>query len=122
MNFLFKFRRLKKKYCYMIFQLVHNIFFLIMDFVNFSNFHIISLNSYDQYLLVLQILENSGRYWVTSIYQYLYQYCRYWKILVKYWQYQYCGRLLHFIRIFSCVFLGAGIWSRAIQCYSITEK
>jgi hypothetical protein len=42
----------------------------------------------DQYLLVLQILENSGRYWVTSIYQYLYQYCRYWKILVKYWYYQ----------------------------------
>jgi hypothetical protein len=38
----------------------------------------------DQYLLVLQILENSGRYWDTSIYQYLYQYCRYWKILVKY--------------------------------------
>jgi hypothetical protein len=36
----------------------------------------------DQYLLVLQILENSGRYWDTSIYQYLYQYCRYWKILV----------------------------------------
>jgi isoprenylcysteine carboxyl methyltransferase (ICMT) family protein YpbQ len=34
--------------------------------------------------LVLQILENSGRYWNTSIYQYLYQYCRYWKILVKY--------------------------------------
>jgi hypothetical protein len=34
----------------------------------------------DQYLLVLQIhvLENSGRYWETSIYQYLYQYCRYW--------------------------------------------
>jgi hypothetical protein len=27
-------------------------------------------------------LENSGRYWDTSIYQYLYQYCRYWKILV----------------------------------------
>jgi hypothetical protein len=27
----------------------------------------------------LQILENSGRYWDTSIYQYLYQYCRYWK-------------------------------------------
>jgi hypothetical protein len=24
----------------------------------------------------LQILENSGRYWNTSIYQYLYQYCR----------------------------------------------
>ena len=42
----------------------------------------------DQYLLVLQILENSGRYWDTSIYQYLYQYCRYWKILVKYW---YCS-------------------------------
>jgi hypothetical protein len=38
----------------------------------------------DQYFLVLQILENSGRYWNTSIYQYLYQYCRYWKILVKY--------------------------------------
>ena len=37
----------------------------------------------DQYLLVLQILENSGRYWNTSIYQYLYQYCRYWKILEK---------------------------------------
>jgi hypothetical protein len=35
----------------------------------------------DQYLLVLQILENSGRYWDTSIYQYLYQYCRYWKTL-----------------------------------------
>jgi hypothetical protein len=32
----------------------------------------------------LQILKNSGRYWNTSIYQYLYQYCRYWKILVKY--------------------------------------
>jgi hypothetical protein len=48
---------------------------------------------YDQYLLVLQILENSGRYWDISIYQYLYQYCRYWKILVKYWYYQYCGRL-----------------------------
>jgi hypothetical protein len=31
----------------------------------------------------LQILENSGRYWDTSIYQYLYQYCRYWKILVN---------------------------------------
>jgi hypothetical protein len=31
----------------------------------------------------LQILENSGRYWETSIYQYLYQYCRYWKILVR---------------------------------------
>ena len=44
----------------------------------------------DQYLLVLQIRENSGRYWNTSIYQYLYQYCRYWKILVKYWYYQYC--------------------------------
>jgi hypothetical protein len=44
----------------------------------------------DQYLLVLQILENSGRYWDTSIYQYMYQYCRYWKILVKYWYYQYC--------------------------------
>jgi hypothetical protein len=29
----------------------------------------------------LQILETSGRYWDTSIYQYLYQYCRYWKIL-----------------------------------------
>jgi hypothetical protein len=39
----------------------------------------------DQYLLVLQILENSGRSWDTSIYQYLYQYCRHWKILVKYW-------------------------------------
>jgi hypothetical protein len=39
----------------------------------------------DQYLLVLQMLENSGRYWNTSIYQYLYQYCRCWKILVKYW-------------------------------------
>ena len=39
--------------------------------------------------LVLQILENSGRYWETSIYQYLYQYCRYWKILVKYWYVQY---------------------------------
>jgi hypothetical protein len=62
----------------------------------------------------LQILENSGRYWDTSIYQYLNQYCRYnagntsiadtgrlWKILVipalqiledsgKYWLYQYC--------------------------------
>jgi hypothetical protein len=38
----------------------------------------------------LQILENSGRYCDTSIYQYLYQYCRYWKILVKYWYYQYC--------------------------------
>jgi hypothetical protein len=38
----------------------------------------------------LQILENSGRYWDTSIYQYLYQYCIYWKILVKYWYYQYC--------------------------------
>jgi hypothetical protein len=37
----------------------------------------------------LQILGNSGRYWNTSIYQYLYQYCRYWKILVKYWYYQY---------------------------------
>jgi hypothetical protein len=36
----------------------------------------------------LQILENSGRYWDTSIYQYLYQYCRYWKILVI--LYQYC--------------------------------
>jgi hypothetical protein len=24
----------------------------------------------------LQILEHSGRYWDTSIYQYLYQYCR----------------------------------------------
>jgi hypothetical protein len=35
----------------------------------------------------LQILKNSGRYWDTSIYQYLYQYCRYWKILVKYWYY-----------------------------------
>jgi hypothetical protein len=35
----------------------------------------------DQYLLVLQMLENSGRYWKTSIYQY----CRYWKVLVKYW-------------------------------------
>ena len=50
----------------------------------------------DQYLLALQILENSGRYWDTSIYQYLYQYCRNWKILVKYWYYQYRGRLLHF--------------------------
>jgi hypothetical protein len=35
----------------------------------------------------LQILENSGRYWDTSIYQYLYQYSiadigRFWKILV----------------------------------------
>ena len=48
----------------------------------------------DQYLLVLQILENSGRYWDTSIYQYLYQYCRYWKILVKYWYYQYCVPVL----------------------------
>jgi hypothetical protein len=38
-----------------------------------------------KYLLVLQILKNSGKYWDTSIYQYLYQYCRYWKILVKYW-------------------------------------
>jgi hypothetical protein len=38
----------------------------------------------------LQILENFERYWDTSIYQYLYQYCRYWKILVKYWLYQYC--------------------------------
>ena len=65
----------------------------------------------DQYLLVLQILENSGRYWDTSIYQYLYQYCRYWKILVKYWYYQYCvpvleyqyrGRLLHIIQS-SCL-------------------
>ena len=45
----------------------------------------------DQYLLVLQILDNSGRYWDISIYQYLYQYCRYWKILVKYWYYQYCS-------------------------------
>ena len=35
----------------------------------------------DQYLLVLQILENSGRYWDTSIYQYLYQYCRYVPVL-----------------------------------------
>jgi hypothetical protein len=34
---------------------------------------------------ILQILENSGRYCDTSIYQYLYQYYRYWKILVKYW-------------------------------------
>jgi hypothetical protein len=42
----------------------------------------------------LQILENSGRYWDTSIYQYLYQYCRYWKILVKYWYYQYCVPVL----------------------------
>jgi hypothetical protein len=41
-------------------------------------------NRNDHYLLVLQILENSGRYWDTSIYQYMYQYCRYWKILVKY--------------------------------------
>ena len=48
----------------------------------------------DQYLLVLQILENSGEYWDTSIYQYLYQYCRYWKILVKYWYYQYCVPVL----------------------------
>jgi hypothetical protein len=48
----------------------------------------------DQYLLVLQILENSGRYWDASIYQYLYQYCRYWKILVKYWYYQYCSTIL----------------------------
>jgi hypothetical protein len=46
---------------------------------------------------VLQILEDSGKYW-------LYQYCRYWKILEilvipvlqiledsrKYWLYQYC--------------------------------
>ena len=49
----------------------------------------------DQYLLVLQILENSGRYWDTSIYQYLYQYCRYWKILVNTGitsiVYQYCN-------------------------------
>jgi hypothetical protein len=29
----------------------------------------------------LQILENSGRYWDTSIYQYLYQYCRYVPVL-----------------------------------------
>jgi hypothetical protein len=35
----------------------------------------------------LQILENSGRYWDTSIYQYLYQYCIYWKILVILHQY-----------------------------------
>jgi hypothetical protein len=48
----------------------------------------------DKYLLVLQILENSGRYWITSIYQYLYQYCRYWAILVKYWFYQYCVPVL----------------------------
>jgi hypothetical protein len=48
----------------------------------------------DQYLLVLQILENSGRYWDTSIYQYMYQYCRYWKILIKYWNYQYCVRFI----------------------------
>jgi hypothetical protein len=36
----------------------------------------------------LLILENSGRYWDTSIYQYLYQYCRYWKILqyCRYWK------------------------------------
>jgi hypothetical protein len=37
---------------------------------------------------VLQILEDSGKYW------YLYQYCRYWKILVKYWYYQYCVPVL----------------------------
>jgi hypothetical protein len=42
----------------------------------------------------LQILENSGRYWNTSIYQYLSQYCRYWKILVKYWYYQYYRKIL----------------------------
>jgi hypothetical protein len=52
----------------------------------------------DQYFLVLQILENSGRYWNTSIYQYLYQYCRYWKILVKFcfkriWLYITCSCL-----------------------------
>ena len=60
----------------------------------------------DQYLLVLQILENSGRYWDTSIYQY----CRYWKILVKYWYYQYCNTSIaagcfilsvHFILMFK---------------------
>jgi hypothetical protein len=34
------------------------------------------------YVLQIHVLENSGRYWDTSIYQYLYQYCRYWKILV----------------------------------------
>jgi hypothetical protein len=37
----------------------------------------------DQYLLVLQILKNSGRYWDTSIYQYLTADTgRFWKILV----------------------------------------
>jgi hypothetical protein len=36
----------------------------------------------DQYLLVLQILENSGRYWDTSIYQYLYQYYNWYHIAI----------------------------------------
>jgi hypothetical protein len=43
---------------------------------------------------IVQILENSGRYWDSSIYQYLYHNCRYWTILVKYWYYQYCVPVL----------------------------
>ena len=57
--------------------LVLPVFSRIFQYLQYSYF------GNDQYLLVLQILENSERYWDTSIYQYLYQYCRYWKILVN---------------------------------------
>ena len=69
--------------------LVLPVFSRIFQYLQYSYFG----NS--QYLLVLQILENSGRYWDTSIYQYLYQYYRYWKILVHTGitsiVYQYCN-------------------------------
>ena len=60
----------------------------------------------DQYLLVLQILENSGRYWDTSIYQYLYQYCRYWKILVL---------------PVLCTSIAAGCFILSKTCYTLSK-
>ena len=69
--------------------LVLPVFSRIFQYLQYSYF------GNDQYLLVLQILENFGRYWDTSISKYLYQYCRYWKILVNTGitsvVYQYCN-------------------------------
>jgi hypothetical protein len=72
----------------------------------------------------LQILENSGRYWDTSIYQYLYNTGntsiadtgRFWKILVipvlqiledsgKYWLYQYCRYWKIRYEVAECTFI-----------------
>jgi hypothetical protein len=58
---------------------------------------------------VLQILEDSGKYW-------FYQYCRYWKILEntgntsiaeagKYWLYQYCRYWKIRYEVAECIYM-----------------